>query len=203
MNSNETLTSTQPYNLPNYRPIDQLVNLDYHIVHSCNLACYGCNHWTDIYSLKGQIPAEIYETEVRQWVNKLLEVDLQYKAFNILGGEPLMHSNLMQILDYTVDIFKNTTTSVGLVTNGLLWHKYPTLFEYCLDNKIRIRLSVHVDNKEFIKQLTPILNDFKKYKIPLSRMKVSNASLRKSYGDGWRLTRNKNLQPFYSDPKKA
>jgi len=92
------------------------------IVSGCNLNCAGCLTFAPIANEYFQDVGE-YENDCKRLSflggNKVLE-------FQILGGEPLLHPNLAEILKISRKYFP--LAKLKLVTNGILLKKQPDAF---------------------------------------------------------------------------
>ena len=96
--------------------------MEYPIVPHCNLRCRGCDHLSPCME-----PEEIPLERVSADVSALTGV-LRTDDFKILGGEPLLHRDLLPILRSVRE--SRIAPSLTLFTNGLLLHRAdPALFE--------------------------------------------------------------------------
>ena len=98
--------------------------VDIHISHKCNLACVGCNHFSDFVDIDGDI-----DVDDKQF---LKDIDMITKKINIsqsmqiLGGEPLLKKNFKEVFTAALKILQNNNfdfKKLFLYTNGLLLHK--------------------------------------------------------------------------------
>lgn len=87
--------------------------LEYNVTDSCNLKCKGCNHFSNL--CEDNIFADSRE----------FAKDLSYLAqkvsigqLRLLGGEALLHKNLMKFIQKAREILPDT--DIYIVTNGLL-----------------------------------------------------------------------------------
>ena len=67
--------------------------VDIHIHHSCNLACAGCNHFSDL--------TDNIERKDKNFLDDLDKVTKKVritKQLSILGGEPLYRKNFKELL---------------------------------------------------------------------------------------------------------
>lgn len=89
------------------------IKLDIHIVEHCNLNCKGCTHYSSIASPE-LINPQLLEEDLKKI--SILEKDIG--IIQLLGGEPLLHPKLPEILLIVRKYFK--TQKINLITNGLL-----------------------------------------------------------------------------------
>lgn len=87
-----------------------------HIVEGCNLNCSNCSVFSGLCSADEYIPI----TTVKESVDILSELFDQIVVFRILGGEPLLHPQWMEICRYVRE--KYPFADVEIVTNGTLVH---------------------------------------------------------------------------------
>jgi len=93
-----------------------LGSFDLHIIDTCNLHCSGCIVLD--YLQDGRVTNTRYElSDVKIVMENLKRLDLRLDELKILGGEPTLHKNLDEIIDY----LKNTNliNKLTLITNGL------------------------------------------------------------------------------------
>ena len=68
--------------------------IEFHIVEHCNLNCKGCIHFTPLAD-KSCIKISDYKSDIK----KMAEITKgSVKTINILGGEPLLHPQLLKLL---------------------------------------------------------------------------------------------------------
>jgi len=82
----------------------------------CNRNCKGCVSYSPLAGPETRVTFEQYERAI----NRLVEIagtdTIQH--VDIAGGEPLLHPDLLQILEFTRSVFKNN--SIMVRSNGLL-----------------------------------------------------------------------------------
>jgi hypothetical protein len=113
-------------------------NLDVHVINSCNLKCFGCNHLTD-YGYGGPFKAEELVEWIRPWKDRLY-----LKRINLLGGEPLLNSDLKNICIGFRKFFPPSETKLRIVTNGILIKKCLWLKDLIQNYHVHIQVSPHV-----------------------------------------------------------
>ena len=120
--------------------------LEWMITTSCDLACPGCdrfieyNHnWTENY--------EDLVKNMEQW-SRHLDPD----NFTIIGGEPLIHPRIDDIVRTVRRVFDHAT--IEIFTNGFLLKKRKDLIDTLLElGNCKIHVSYHNSNPEVIEYL--------------------------------------------------
>lgn len=103
------------------------------ILDHCNLRCKGCDHFAAI-AEERFVTVDNIEKDLSRMSDLL---DQQAVRIGIMGGEPLLHPDLLLILSMTRKYFPNTI--IQLVTNGLLLMQQTDEFwKTCKENNIVI-----------------------------------------------------------------
>lgn len=113
-----------------------LMYFELNIVDHCNISCLGCSHFSPI-AEKRVSPVE----EVKNDLCRMSELTNQnVDEIHILGGEPLLHPDLLEILTVSRESFPNSV--ISLITNGVLLLKQDDSFwSVCADNQITIEVT--------------------------------------------------------------
>ena len=131
-----------------------LKSIELQIVDHCNLNCRGCAHFSNI--------SEKRFTDARVLVKTLdrLNQHIGYiYSVAILGGEPLLHPDIVDIIGYTRDRFP--ISEIRIVTNGLLLDRMPEEFyKACRKNRILIYITKYPPTAEKIPQIKKILSAY-------------------------------------------
>lgn len=87
---------------------------EYHISWHCNLKCKGCSHYSNLY------PTPLFGdlAQYKKNLSRLKELFFSVRTIHLMGGEPLLNSELPDFLRATRDAFP--TANVYIITNGLL-----------------------------------------------------------------------------------
>lgn len=109
-------------------PLGRRSTLQIFITNICNLNCEGCFARSIIKKSNSHISIEEYQKTVKTFLEK------GGKQINLLGGEPLLHPNLKEILE----INKKNNIKTTIYTNGYFINKYSK--EELGDAKLRISL---------------------------------------------------------------
>lgn len=125
-------------------------NLEIHVVHSCNLTCEGCSHYSN-QGHKGTVSLDEADRWMKSWNRRVCP-----QMFSLLGGEPTIHPHLPEFLALTR---KNwPAAELRLVTNGFFLHRHPTLPLVLKDDPNAVLyLSTHHDAPEYREKQRPIL----------------------------------------------
>tara|TARA_B100000085_G_scaffold124738_1_gene113456 strand:- start:145 stop:1005 length:861 start_codon:yes stop_codon:yes gene_type:complete len=139
-------------------------HLEWHITHNCNLSCDGCTHFTNhghnwIISLD----------ELKDWYSSWSK-KISPKSMSILGGEPLIHKNIVEIIKITREMWTQPSEDsyFEIVTNALLIdsEKHKDLPKVLQDTKCTLFISNHASpfNKRYMDKLNSSLEVVKKWK---------------------------------------
>jgi len=124
-------------------------NLEIHVVHTCNLVCESCSH----YSNQGH-SGTLSLDEADRWMN-LWNRRIEPRTFSLLGGEPTIHPQLPEFFQLARRNWPGA--SLRLVTNGFFLHRHPTLPLVMRDDPDAVLyLSIHHDAPEYQERLEPI-----------------------------------------------
>lgn len=118
--------------------LDQLYHLDIHIVDNCNLRCKGCSHFSSCVKEEKMQSLADYTRNLLQ-LKKLVP---NICRIAILGGEPLLHPQLEDILRFTREIYP--FAAINVVTNGILLSQMSRqLIREMKRDRIQISLSLY------------------------------------------------------------
>lgn len=111
-------------------------NIEIHVVDHCNINCRSCDNFSPI-APKWFITVESFTEQLTQLarLGKVGEIRL-------MGGEPLLHPSIIQLMATTRIIFPNS--KISLLTNGTLFKKMTIRFwETLRDMNISMWLSIY------------------------------------------------------------
>lgn len=130
----------------------QIPYLEFYITNVCNLTCQGCNRFNN-YKFSGFQRWADYKEVYARWAK-----ELTINTISILGGEPLLNPDFMQWFRGVKELWADSM--LGVVTNGYRLNKVDGLYEFVLEHKENIQLSIGIHNK-LHKQL--IVNNVKSF----------------------------------------
>jgi len=140
----------------------------YEITPKCNIDCVYCyNIWKKDANYQQK---ELNFDDIKNLFEKLIK-ETEIEGITITGGEPLLHENLFEIIDF----FKQKNINVGLTTNGIL------LTDLLIDKLIKsgisyVEISLDSLNLENYKTLTND-NQLNKVKQSILNFKKHNITL--------------------------
>ena len=116
--------------------MDELAYVEVSLAEHCNLNCAGCSHFSPLAEPEFADPAVLRRDFERLSVLFKGKVN----TVRLMGGEPLLHPQLLKILSLTREVF--SSSEIQLVTNGLLIPRMETaFFQCCRANTIHIRIT--------------------------------------------------------------
>ena len=125
-----------------YRRLFKPCNLEIHLSEHCNLNCVSCSHYSPLAT-----PKFCDIAQLRNSLSKLSRFANEFYTIRLLGGEPLLNPNIVEIISIVRDLFPDT--NIQLITNGLLLmppctkHINETFWETCRHNKISIAITIY------------------------------------------------------------
>lgn len=134
----------------NKKPI--LPYLETHLTDHCNLNCRACNHFCPI-------SEEIY-WDVNQFETnlKILESKFSIQKLRLLGGEPLLHPEIIKFITISRTTLPNT--DIRIVSNGALIKSMKSDFwEACKKYNITIDISKYPPLNENFDNITKCVTD--------------------------------------------
>lgn len=114
--------------------------IDVHVVEHCNLNCKGCSHFSSI-AKPEFLDIQAYEKALPH----LARIEKSIGQIQLLGGEPLLHPQLSELIKITKAYLPNT--NINIVTNGVLLVSEQKLKERedfidaCKTNDVLIKIS--------------------------------------------------------------
>ncbi|WP_339730084.1 radical SAM protein [uncultured Gimesia sp.] len=126
----------------------QIRNLEIHASYSCNLSCKSCSHFSD-QQIGKNVPLEEIASQMMQWSGRI-----QPKMFSILGGEPALNKQLVQIVR---ECRKQWPFSkLRLISNGFYLKNHPELPLALQQAECDLEVSVHHGGEEYTEKLKPV-----------------------------------------------
>lgn len=120
------------------------------ITDRCNLNCRGCLFGCSSLAQGGDLPADQIKSDAARMGELLCDVPW----IRILGGEPLMHPELPDILRAYRQIFPDS--EIDLCTNGILIPKMQADFFKGLEDE---RISIHISEYPLIHRMRESIED--------------------------------------------
>lgn len=119
----------------------------YEVVHHCNLKCKGCDHCAPLAD-----PEFVDLTQYSKDIKRMSELFPDVKAIGIMGGEPLLHPSLLEIIKITRNNF--SSAKINLYSNGILLQSQKEEFWNVLkQNNVKICITFYDIDINFKKVL--------------------------------------------------
>ena len=111
--------------------------LEIHAADHCNLNCYGCSHYS---SISEERYLDLQNLEIN--LKHLQKVSKYFKEVRIMGGEPLLHPEIIRIMEAVRGTFKHN--QISLVSNGILLKRMSEEFwAACKKNNIELKITIY------------------------------------------------------------
>lgn len=172
----------------------EIPNLDVHVTHDCNFQCENCAHFMQHKFRGTHIPLEEMESWYSKWHQRIKPINL-----GLLGGEPFLHPNLPEMCHLTRKYFPNS--KIEVVTNLTLIHLHPELWKDLIESDVRLTISIHSRDPNYVKVMNPKLEIAKEWKKRGVRVKLEDSvkEWNKVYiGDGEDILPYEDLNPQVS-----
>lgn len=120
------------------------LHFEVHLADHCNLNCKGCSHFSPL-SDKGFVNLEELKNDFGR-ICAITKGDV--RSIELLGGEPLLNPEIIEIVKVTRRYFQNTF--IEIITNGLLLNQQSEdFFETCRENNIAIEITQYPINVNY------------------------------------------------------
>ena len=119
--------------------------LEINVVHHCNLSCLGCSH------LSPRLPKYFLSPDRLSHDLSILSKYCRPEFISLLGGEPLLHPDLIEIINVVRS--SGISDRIRVVTNGRLLHKMPDQFWKDVDE---VHVSLYPSHPIKVKDLAVI-----------------------------------------------
>ena len=121
-------------------------NIEFHVTEHCNLNCYGCDHFSPLAQPEFAEVSE-FERDIKR-ISELTNGEV--KRFCLLGGEPLLHPQIIDFMRITRQYLPETR--IAILTNGILLPKQSKEFwESCKKYNIVVNTTKYPINIDFEK----------------------------------------------------
>jgi len=111
--------------------------LEFHVTHTCNFSCQGCSHYSN-HGHSGTISVD----DAREWLYNWSR-RIKPKKFVILGGEPTLHKDLVDMVYMIRLMYPDPYTSIDLVSNASFLHNHPQLPTALKATSTTLAISIH------------------------------------------------------------
>lgn len=117
----------------NFQRKEMIPILDLHLADHCNLNCRGCDNFSPL-AKETYADPKVFEKDCARMAEL---TQGRIREIQLLGGEPLLHPQIIRLLEIVRKYFPSNTVSI--VTNGILLQKQTDEFwTSCRENKIQL-----------------------------------------------------------------
>jgi organic radical activating enzyme len=153
--------------------------LEIDVVYGCNMNCPQCSHASQYQ--QGYLPVKDFVEWCEAWAKRIHPF-----SFYVIGGEPLLHPQLPQIIEEAKRIWKDAGASkIGLYTNGTLPHRITPELINALKN-VEITISVkpyeNLVGKDYTDKIKESIRIYYDHKL---NIRTRNYALKKWIDDLW------------------
>lgn len=125
--------------------------LETNIMDSCNLKCKGCTHFANLFTEDSYIDFEVFRKDLHRVAENLIILQ-----FRLLGGEPLLNSDLVLYIEEARQLMPKT--DIRVVTNGILLpQQNKELFDCMKRNNIKFDISLYPPTLKMKNKLIEVL----------------------------------------------
>jgi len=134
-----------------------LKSLQIHATHLCNLSCSSCNAFSQ-FKIKGSLDTDTLSTWLKKW-----EPRVHIEKICLLGGEPTLNPELIDLIRTVYQFFPKKSTQKVLFTNGFYLKNHSGLEKVLRDCHFELRLTVHSDEPHYLSRILPIIEECKRW----------------------------------------
>jgi len=127
--------------------------IEIQFIHACNLSCKGCATFSEL-KHHGYTTWDTTIKELRPWLKRL-----DPECIGVMGGEPLMHPQIIDYIKGLRDILPDT--QIRVPTNGLLLEKRFDVVQLMesVGNTV-LKISYHLNDPKLKSNIKKILNRY-------------------------------------------
>ena len=130
--------------------------LEFHVTDHCNLNCKYCTHYSPLVTQPVYTDYERFAADLRQLKKYIFDIGI----IRILGGEPLLNSELGRFIELAREVYPASIITV--VTNGLLIDRMdPLLIEIMKENMAFFHISFYPPLEDKVKEIQRFLYEQK------------------------------------------
>lgn len=163
-------------------------HLEWHVTHSCNFTCMGCGHYTN-----DGYREDIEVENLREWYSTWSK-KIRPRELCILGGEPLLHKSIVDIIYMTKTMWDiQDDQEFEVVSNGLLFDRVPDIAKALIDNNCVLTITKHSDDDNYVRLFDKSIDSIKKSGVSYRIHDSVGNWLQTYHGYGC------SIEPMYSD----
>lgn len=135
-----------------YRKINQLQHLQFHVIDNCNLNCKRCQHFSNIANKDSFASYD----DIKRDFDRLQELFDDIRTIAILGGEPLLNPELPKYCYMIHEHFEHA--QIEIITNGILVRQMNSeLVRAVRENNVLMNISYYPILDDIIEDIVKFL----------------------------------------------
>jgi len=166
-------------------------SLEWHITHACNFSCDNCGDFSN-FNHQENISLETLRSWYEPWYRRLSP-----KIVSIIGGEPLLNKDAIEIIYTTKTYWNHPDTEYEILSNGWLIDRYPHLPKALAETDCQLVISKHFNSGPYLEKLNSVIDLLETWRQDYGiRYRVDD-----SYGNWRRLYQGEgvDIEPFEDD----
>ncbi len=134
---------------------------EYMVTTKCSLKCKNCILFIPYYENAQHVSFKEFQDDLDSYFKRVDKV----LNFRLLGGEPFLHPEFVEFLNYIGEKYRNKINSLELVTNGMIYPQKDEVFYLCKKYKIKIHISNYTKTVDYKNNLKKFIEKLKQYNI--------------------------------------
>ncbi len=173
-----------------------IISLEFHVMHACNLFCQQCSHYSNLQIGGGIISLNSAENNYLLWYNRV-----QPTVFALLGGEPTLNPYLLDHILLAKKYWINS--KLILVSNGFFLDKHPDLPKVLTETDCRLEISQHGTKENYLEKFNNSIEILKEWRLKYPELKVNIRQSHKGWIRQYNISDEGKPIPFNSNPEQS
>lgn len=134
--------------------------IDISLTEKCTLKCKKCNMFMPYFNKS----CDLDHYDVLKQIDEYFDMVDYVESFNLLGGEPLLYSNLAQTVDYVGQKYRDRMEHLKIFTNGTILPS-DELLDNCKKWNVEIQISDYTNEVHYESRINQVMDILDKREI--------------------------------------